>query len=201
MAGTNTLEGRNGIAARKVLRKVSKVLEKEGIPYILEAGTLLGVVRENRLLPWDNDMDITITRQYEKKLLNTLWKMRLRGLKAKPKYYERDLKYFKQGDLRIIKVRYRNNLPFFKARVMLDIFIKRKIENEYFWTVGVKAPVLKSVPERFYDELGKIEFDGKSYSVPKDHEGYLEEHYGKDWRTPVKEWDFRTSDNSVKEFL
>jgi len=201
MAGNKTLEGRNGIIARRMLSKVSRVLEKENIPYILEAGTLLGIVRENRLLPWDNDVDITITRQFEAQLLKSLWKIRLLGLKVQAKYYQKDLKYFKKGDLRIIKVKHKNPLKFFKTDVILDIFIKRKIDKEYYWTVGIKAPVLKSVPEKFYDLHTQIKFEGKQYSVPRDYEGYLENHYGKDWRIPIKEWNYRTSDQSVREFL
>ena len=201
MAGNRTLEGKNGVIARRMLRKVSLILENGNIPYILEAGTLLGIVRENRLLPWDNDIDITITRQFEAQLLKSLWKIRLLGYKVRAKYYNRDLKYFKKGELRIVKIKHKNLLKFFKTDVILDIFIKRKIDKEYYWTVGIKAPVLKSVPEEFYDYHTKFEFEGKKYSVPKDYEGYLENHYGKDWRIPVKEWDYRTSDQSVREFL
>ena len=64
MAGRNTLEGKNGIIGVDMLKRISRILEEQDIPYILEAGTLLGVVREQRLLPWDNDIDITITRQH-----------------------------------------------------------------------------------------------------------------------------------------
>lgn len=201
MAGNNTLEGKNGVIAIRMLRKVSRVLEKGNIPYILEAGTLLGIVRENRLLPWDNDVDITITRQFENQLLKSLWKIRLCGYKVKAKYFNRDLKYFKKGELRIIKIKHKNPLKLFKTDVILDIFIKRKIDKEYYWTVGIEAPVLKSVPEKFYDQLTQLEFEGKNYSVPRDYEGYLENHYGENWRTPVKKWDYRTSDQSVREFL
>lgn len=201
MAGNLTLEGKRGEKAVKMLKKITRVLEKCDIPYILEAGTLLGVIRENRLLPWDNDLDITITRQYEKKLLKNIWRLRLFGYQVRVKYYKEDLKYFKRKELRIIKIRHLNILKFFKKDVVLDIFVKRKIGNEYYWTVGVRNPVLKAVPETFYDNLTQIKFSGKLFSVPADSEGYLENHYGKDWRTPVKEWNFRTSDCSVKEFL
>ena len=201
MAGNKTLDGKNGVFAMRMLRRISRILEKENIPYILEAGTLLGIVRENRLLPWDNDVDITITRQFEDQLLKSLWKIRLLGYKVQAKYYHRDLKYFKKGELRIVKIKHKNPLRFFKTDVILDIFIKRKINKEYYWTVGINAPVLKSVPEEFYDFHTQIEFKGKKYSVPENYEGYLENHYGKNWRTPIKEWDYRTSDQSVREFL
>jgi len=201
MSGDRTLEGKNAEIAVKMLKRIATFLEQNEIPYILEAGTLLGVIRENRLLPWDNDIDITIVRQYENKLLKNIWKLRLLGYQVRVKRYKRDLKFFKKNELRIIKVRHLNILKFFKRDVVLDIFVKRKIENEYYWTVGVKKPVLKSVPERFYDNLTKYPFKGKDFSVPEDYKGYLENHYGENWRTPIKHWDFRTSDCSVKEIL
>lgn len=201
MAGRNTLEGKYAVIGIRMMKKITQVLEKNDIPYILEAGTLLGVVRENRLLPWDNDIDITITRQHLTKLLKTLWQIRLKGFIVRVKRYDRNLKYFNQGEVRIIKIKHVSLVNFFRKDVVVDIFLKKKIENEYYWTVGVKAPVLKSVPERFYDYHTKIEFEGKQFSVPQDYIGYLECHYGKDWKIPVKEWDYRTSDKSVREFL
>ena len=201
MAGKNTLEGKYAVIGVQMMKKITRILEKNNIPYILEAGTLLGVVRENRLLPWDNDIDITITRQHLAQLLKTLWQIRRKGYIVRVKRYDRDLKYFNQGEVRIIKIKHVSILNFFRKDVIVDIFLKKKIENEYYWTVGVKAPVLKSVPERFYDYHTQIEFEGKQFSVPKDYIGYLECHYGKDWKIPVKEWDYRTSDKSVREFL
>ncbi len=83
---------------------------------------------------------------------------------------------------------------------LLAIFVKYPHKNEYLWTIGVQKAVLKGAPKRFYDEHTEIEYQNRKYTVPKDYEGYLEYHYG-DWRTPVKEWNFRTDDNCVKEIL
>ena len=201
MSGDFKLEGRNGVLAIKMLKRVSLLLEKNNIPYILEAGTLLGVIRENRLLPWDNDIDVTITRPYEKQLLKNIWKLRFYGYKVQVKYYKKDLKFFKSKELRIIKIWYLNPLKFFKREVVLDIFIKRKIGEEYFWTEGLRPPVLKVVPAKFYDNLTQITFMDKQFSVPKDYIGYLECHYGKEWRIPVKEWNFKENAKCTKEYL
>ena len=35
-------------------------LTKHGIKYFLEGGTLLGIVRDGDLLPWDHEVDISI---------------------------------------------------------------------------------------------------------------------------------------------
>lgn len=38
---------------------VCSVLEQHGIDYWLDCGSLLGIIREGRLLPWDDDADIS----------------------------------------------------------------------------------------------------------------------------------------------
>ena len=85
-----------------------------------------------------------------------------------------------------------------KGEVMLDVFLKRKVGNDYFWTVGIKSPVLKSSPAKYYDELDWTEFDGKKYMISKDYYGYLTYRYG-DWKTPVKIWNFKKDDNAIVE--
>ena len=199
MPGPQKLVGKYSRIAQKMMRRITTVLEDYDIPYILEAGTLLGVVRENRLLPWDDDVDITITKKYARRLLSSIRKIKKYGYKVRVKSYKKDLKYFKKGELRMLKVKH-FTLPFFQSDVQVDIFVKKLIGEEYYWTVGVHKPVLKSVPKRFYENLTRIKFKNKYYSVPKDYEGYLTEHYG-DWNKVIKDWNFKFDDRSVKEKL
>lgn len=94
MAGIQNLEGKNGITAVKMMKATAQILDKIGIKYVLEAGTLLGVVRENRLLPWDNDVDFTITKQYEDILVKNIWRFFFKGYIVKIRRYKQDLKLF-----------------------------------------------------------------------------------------------------------
>jgi len=199
MPGPKKLVGKYARIANKMLQKITSVMEEHDVPYTLEAGTLLGIVREDRLLPWDDDVDITVTDHNSEKLLHHLSAFRKLGYKVRVKRYQRDLKHFKKGELRMIKIKH-FSLPFFQSDVCVDVFVKKLIGDEYFWTVGVHKPVLKSVPRRFYEELAELKYNGKTYSVPADYKGYLTEHYG-DWQTPVKEWNFKFDDKSVKEKL
>ena len=43
-----------------VIKYTTKFLEKHNIDYCIESGTLLGSVRHNGIIPWDNDVDIMI---------------------------------------------------------------------------------------------------------------------------------------------
>jgi len=46
--------------AVETLRKVKKILDKHNINYWLDEGTLLGAVREKKLIEWDHDIDLAI---------------------------------------------------------------------------------------------------------------------------------------------
>ncbi len=44
----------------KILFKTISILKSNNIDYWITDGTLLGIIRENRILPWDGDLDIAI---------------------------------------------------------------------------------------------------------------------------------------------
>jgi len=193
MAGKYTLEGKNGVVACEMLKRVTAVLEKHKIDYWLEGGTLLGVIRENRLLPWDNDLDISITERYYDQLIAILPELKKLGYMVWSKHFDIDESPFSSDKLRIVKLRTRKFF-FIRGEVGLDIFIKFKKEDRYYWQVGKK---MKSSPAQFYDTLTTYPFDGKNYMVPEDYEGYLTYRYG-DWQKTVKVWNTFKDDHAIK---
>ena len=45
-----------------MLEKVCFLLDKYNIDYMLSGGTLLGAIRHGGFIPWDDDVDIMMTR-------------------------------------------------------------------------------------------------------------------------------------------
>lgn len=194
MAYDITLEGENKKIAERMLEAVACILEKSNILYWLEGGTLLGIRRENRLLPWDNDIDVSLLSTESNKLEDFCNTLKKEGFRVRKRFFEESSDVFREGDLRMIKIRERKFFGLLKGDVCLDIFVKYTNEDQCYWQIGAKT---KSVPIKFYKEFKKISFNNCEYSIPMLTDEYLSFRYG-NWKTPVKDWNTFTDDKAIR---
>ena len=57
-----------------ILKYIDDVCTKNNIPYFIYAGTLIGAIRHKGFIPWDDDIDIALTRENYVKLIELLKK-------------------------------------------------------------------------------------------------------------------------------
>ena len=54
-------------ALYEIYEEFAKICDKHGLRYYAFAGTLLGAIRHNGFIPWDDDLDVAMPRpDYEK---------------------------------------------------------------------------------------------------------------------------------------
>lgn len=179
-----------------MLKGVVSFLNLIKVDYILDGGTLLGIVRENRLLPWDTDIDLSIRGEDAELVIKRRWILWLLGYRTRIRRFPSDMGPFKRGQARIIKVQ--THFLSIKKHDVIDIFVKWKIDGEYLNMVGSpSSSIVRNFPPCYLEDLGSVTYKNRTYKTPKDINGYLTRIYG-DWRTPVKEWDFKKDNKCVK---
>lgn len=187
-------------AARLFLLKTAQLFEKEGLSYFLEAGTLLGIVRDKDLIPWDHDVDLCITSDNIKPLLNLRWKFLLKGYKFSVRKNPFPYGPVKKGDIRMVKIK--PILPYLLKIFqggssanfpVVDIFVKYPENDFVFWQV--EGNVLR-IAKKYYEDHDLIPFFGENLRAPKNYTDYLSEKYG-DWKVPVKNWTLKTGDFTI----
>jgi phosphorylcholine metabolism protein LicD len=191
----NKLNSKKNIAlASTLLLNTIKLLDKYGIDYYLDFGTLLGAVRDKGFIPWDDDIDISLLNEddydkvskilkelkqkyrYKTKLLTFKESNSSRSDKNKP---ISDIFFTNESSLHIAKIKVKKYFGLKSMR--LDIFFKYTHKDMLYWYADgqinrVDASFLK-------DGLEYIDFYGHRCKVPKSYANYLKEVYG-DWQTP-----------------
>lgn len=201
----------NGSLAINLFR-VASVLDRHEILFWLDQGTLLGIIRDGALLPWEKDIDISLWQSDKDRVLALKPEFESLGLYVEhhensdtiyvngPSGFFVDLAFFHRNDTHA----YRNNtLPktqpwqklFKQALQILPHSIHVRLRH-FLRIASRPRQVQLLVPIEFFENLDQIAFEGHTFSVPSRTDNYLEFKYG-DWRTPRQDWDFATQDGAV----
>lgn len=168
--------------ARKKLKQLVELFNKHNIRYFADFGTLLGAVRDKDIIPWDDDIDLSILLEDYETVLGFL---------------ENHL--YLLNDSEIIK--WTGHVTYKQDSNPTNISLKFKggknsgINNFQINIATVKIngenaqQELNSVPKEHFLEREFINFLGVKLSVPANYKKYLTLTYG-DWRTPNKIIDY-----------
>jgi len=181
---------------------VIKLLNKYEIKYYLDFGTLIGAIRDNGLILWDHDVDISILDEndYDKitlildeikykyhlrTYLSTFDDSNKRRKEKNQEIFSKDIKFTKTSNYQIAKIRDNKFWLFGRGNMCIDIFFKYKFNNNLYWMAFGKE---NSTPYKYFSkELIEINFCGIICTIPKDYDNYLTSLYG-NWKVPNKSW-------------
>jgi hypothetical protein len=184
-SGRPPFTGRYYLRARRLLLDAIDILNAAGLPYTVDAGTLLGIARQGDLIPWDNDIDMLLPVEQAANLQKLAWRFRLRGWGVS-RLYRMAFRgqAWNIGDPRVLKIRRRHLMLFGGGNTLLDITFIYRHGDHYYWPMAKKVC---RAPCEFFAECDLLEYAGRRVRAPHDHERYLELSYG-DWRTPRQDF-------------
>ena len=156
--------------AKEMLREAKQIMDQHKVVFFLRQGTCLGAVRDNELIPWDDDLDLGSVIG-----LNGLSEGSIDRVVAA----FRDNGYFAKVDGNDHYI----TVALVKSSIRMDWECFRIIDGNIFHYPGIRFPI------RLFSELKEIEFIGEKFLVPNPPEEYLRIKYGTTWMTPKQlEW-------------
>lgn len=150
----------------KDLLDIKKILDEENITFWLIFGTLLGAIRENDFLEWDDNINIAI---YEEDL--SLKYNILKNKFISSNFIVRQIPKPKGTKINL----YKHNHKISIEGLFLDPFYynnKYRLSNKF------------RHPKKYFETYETINFIGETFRVPSPSKKYLNFLY-KNWKTPI----------------
>src|SRR5690554_4897343 len=166
-------DGRTIAAARSLLISINAFFFNSPVTLYVDFGTLLGLKRDNDIISWDDDIDLSVNEEqfelalemmkdftrYAPKLPNVEWKVSVitragvtTSIKIEPVQSFPEINYFKAG------------------------ISKRRNIDENSVLVGLGGMLF--APSLHFSDFDLLNAQGTQFKAPKNHESYLEFVYG-----------------------
>ena len=155
--------------AEKVLCETNELLRSAGVDVFIISGTLLGCMRGGRILEHDKDFDLGVIG----------WEAQFDIAQAllKSQKYTFSTDRLKGHNLFLLGA---VHVP---TGYAFDIFFFHDSGDTY--KHGIQFQLEYSIHYQFTKfDLREVDFLGQKFLIPGDYNLFLEENYGKDWRTP-----------------
>lgn len=186
------------VDARKLLLEITQLLNHNHIPYHLEGGALLGIVRDKELIPWDNDIDISVPGEVAHRIPELRFELLLKGYKLSIRKSKIGMGPINIGQYSLFKIKplfpylLKIFVPSYET-VIMDIFVKSKDCNHTYWQA--KDSVMR-VENKYYESKEELSYQGSMLNTPNHYCEYLTLKYG-DWKIPVKNWDCSKDEKTI----
>ena len=173
---------------RYLFDSVVTVLNKHRIGYWAMFGTLLGIIRDQGILPWDYDVDLAIDYQEAYRLNNPVVKKDLAKLGL----------CIKKSKNNTFKIYFLDDLPdnspdnYYMAKTHLDIYqyqdidgiMSRSCKNNWYPMKCYPGISQDKIPSNWVYPLNTVKIGKISVKIPNESVKILKQHYGPNWSIP-----------------
>ena len=179
---------RQGQTAVDLLLMLSKNFKLQDVPHYIDAGTLLGVYRDNALIPWDDDLDFSVNADHLTHTIKVLEQQlpnmfEITGVTWTLHKYINQQTYgaVPIGAIRALKLLPDDDSGDFPG---IDFFVKYIQGENMDYCLASRG---FRMPSSHFNNIQSHTFSGGEVYLPNAVEAYLEGHYG-DWKTPQENW-------------
>jgi phosphorylcholine metabolism protein LicD/GR25 family glycosyltransferase involved in LPS biosynthesis len=171
----------------QLIYDVHQILVNNGLKYWADGGTLLGAVRHQGLIPWDDDCDIGILNKHIRKFVSLEKKFNKCGYSICKVWFGYKIFYTNKKKVKVDGEPVCYSFPF------VDVITYKKFED------GKYRPSTKDAreawPKEVWDEkdlfpVAEYTFGSFNMLGPANYTTYLTQYYGKDWnKIAYREYD------------
>lgn len=190
------------LIAEELMFNISDLLIKNNITYHIDHGTLLGIIRDERIMPWDIDIDFAIPSFEKGNILKFLEEYlsnyeskycKINNWKYTISYQDIELGNKKSKEASSIII-YNDLNKDNDYEIGLDLLIKYEYNNKLNWIVA-KRKLSSQTSDSFPSK--KHIFKNKVIYIPANEINYLENLYG-NWKVAIKKWHYNLYANISK---
>lgn len=157
----------------------SKLMRDNKVDLFLEFGTLLGIVRGNKIIEWDDDIDFSVNSNQSSKAAKLLLDNRFKFPYSDLVNYSAVKRVDKNNNIWYISLAFRNK--------EIDNFTPFEIAFGVRKEFGDKSVCMRgryiSCNSEHFSKYEMIDFNSEKLLIPYKAEKYLDFVYG-DWKTP-----------------
>lgn len=176
----------------QLMYDVHQILVNNGLKYWADGGTLLGAVRHNGIIPWDDDLDIGILSKDVRKFLSLEQDFKRCGYSICKVWFGYKIFETKRKKVKVDGTPQCYSFPF------IDVLPYRKFpDGKYRLSLKEAREVW---PKEEWEEkdlfpVGEYDFGDFNILGPNNYKKYFDNYYGKDWNDIA----YREYDHEIEE--